>query len=76
MQYLIGALGGMLVEAFVLFLAGKYAGKFNRELLEYWRVATLEHRQENESLARIADAVTTWEQRYTRRNRKAEHKEA
>jgi hypothetical protein len=78
MDYIIGGLGGALLVAAFLFLFSKFGGnlngsiEFNRTLMEYWQVATQEHREENRHLARIADAVTAWEQRYTRRKGKRE----
>ena len=75
MQYIVGGLVGALLVALFLFLFSKFGGnlngsiEFNRVLMEYWRVATEEHREENINLARIADSAARWEQRYTRRKK-------
>ena len=78
MAYFIGGLVGVVILLLIQYLVDILTPPRKREvtsvetaILELWRQNVAAQQEENSHLSRIADAVTTWEQRYTRRVKKA-----
>lgn len=76
MAYFIGGLIGALVALVFMSIMGKVRPpnptEVDEALMEHWKEWDTNEAVRNQHLARIAQAVTTWEQRYTRKKAKKE----
>lgn len=79
MQYFVGGLVGALVATIFMVLVAYYmpqrrpiASAVDEALKEHWRQWDANEAARNAHLACIANAVTRWEQRYTRRKKNPE----
>jgi hypothetical protein len=76
MQYFIGGLVGVVVALVYLSIMGKVIPpnptEVDEALMKHWRRWDTNEEERNIDMKRIADAVTTWEQRYTRKKVKRE----
>ena len=82
MNFYTGCLVGVVVVSAFLFLFAKFGGawkdqyEMNLELRQYWKRKEDHDHEQAVALSRIADAVTTWEQRYTRKKKATKPEEA
>ena len=75
MQYFIGGLVGVVLTFVFMSIMSKFLppnpSEVDEALMKHWKQWDMNEYQRNLYLQKIADSVTTWEQRYTRRVKKA-----